>query len=142
ERALTPLPLGALGQARRKGKCLDDSILDRATALRESLACNAELFTQRFRNLPEMRDLFHRRTDERGQAFPFRLTNDPQPATKISRRDHDRIVRERRTDFRERMIEPEVMRDHCRERLSPRRLGRHLATTNFQYVTTLLYVNR
>src|SRR6266480_7050122 len=86
-------------------------ICESLAAPRERPACDAEPFTQRFRNLPDMRDLFHRRTDERREAFPFWLTNNAQPATKITGCDHDPIVRERRTDFRERMIEREIMRD-------------------------------
>ena len=38
--------------------------------------------TERERNLPDMRHLFHRRTDERGETFPSRLANDAQSATK------------------------------------------------------------
>jgi hypothetical protein len=61
-----------------------------------------------------MGDLFHRRANERRQAFPFRLPNDAQPATKISRRIHGRIIRERTADFREPMIERKVMTSHFR----------------------------
>ena len=52
------------------------------------LARFTKAFAERQRNLADMRHLFHRRTDERGQTFPFRLPNDPQSATKIARRVH------------------------------------------------------
>ena len=53
-----------------------------------------EASPKRQRNLTNMSDLFHRRTDERGQTFPFRLPNDSQTATKFSRCIHGRVVRE------------------------------------------------
>jgi len=44
--------------------------------------------------LANVRDLFHRRTNERRQTFPFRLTDDSQSAAKFLRRAHDRIIRQ------------------------------------------------
>src|SRR5881394_2400412 len=67
--------------------------------------------TERKRNLTNMRHLFHRRTDERGQTFPFRLASDSQAVTKLSRCVHYRIVRERCADFGQWMIKREVMCD-------------------------------
>src|SRR5437762_11881103 len=86
--------------------------------------------TERERNLTNVRHLFHRRTDERGQTFPFRLTNDSQATTKFSRCVHDRIPRERRTDFCKWMIKREVSRDDFGKR-SPRRPGWLPTITNF-----------
>src|SRR6266436_4605710 len=102
---------------------------------------STEAVSERCRDLANVGHLFHRRTDEGGETFPFRLPNDPQAATKISRCIHHRIVRERGADFRQRMIEREVMRDDSGEhpRLACRL--RRRAATNFQNATALFYVN-
>src|ERR1043166_1923158 len=56
-----------------------------------------------------MRDLFHRRADEGSETFPFWLPNDSQPAAKLPRGGHNRIVWKRRADFSQWMIEREIM---------------------------------
>src|SRR6185436_18966928 len=99
------------------------------------LTRDTESFAQRFRNLPDVRYLFHRRTDERGQAFPFWLPNDPQPATKITGSIHRRVIGKRSANGRERMIESEIMCDDSGER-------RRLAIADFQRLATLFHVNR
>ncbi len=71
----------------------------------------AETFSQCARDLPNMRDLLHRRANERRQTFPLWLSDNPEPATKISRRIHGRIIRQRGADLREWVIEREVTRD-------------------------------
>src|SRR5439155_694195 len=45
------------------------------------------------------------------QTFPLWLSDNPEPATKISRRIHGRIIRQRGADLREWVIEREVTRD-------------------------------
>src|SRR5690349_20406462 len=69
----------------------------------------AESFTQRARNLPDMRDLLHRRADEGGQAFPPWLTDDSKTLAKVARRIHDRVAGKRCTNFVKRMIEREII---------------------------------
>ena len=59
-----------------------------------------------------MRNLFHRRTNERRQTFPFRLANDAQAAAKIARFIHYQIARKGTANFLKRMIEREIIRDH------------------------------
>src|SRR5438045_5592270 len=98
---------------------------------------------ERQRNLTNVRHLFHRRTDERGQTFPFRLENDSQATTKFSCRVHDRIVREGFTDFRQRMIKREVTGNRGMRiwRISPWRSAgtrRHFCAQN---LATLLDTN-
>ena len=65
-------------------------------------------FSERQRNLANMRHLFHRRANECGETFPFRLPDDPQSPTKIARSIHHGIPGKRIANFSERMIEREV----------------------------------
>src|ERR1041384_1699463 len=88
-------------------------------------------FAQLLRNLANVRDLFHRRANKSRQTFPFRLTNDSQPATKFFRRSHRRIVRERSTYFRQRMIERKIIMDDA-----------FACASEEQRVAALLDVNR
>ena len=89
-----------------------------------------------------MRHLFHGRTDEGGQTFPFRLPNDPQAATKIARSVHHRIIWERGADFHQRVIEREIMRDNSGERTPLACWLRRRAATNFRNVFFLFHVHR
>jgi len=92
--------------------------------------------------LPDLRHLFHRRTDKGGQTFPSWLSNNPKAATKIARRIHDRVARQRPADFLEGMIEREVTRNDLGSRARLACWFRRLAKTNFQNVPALLHVNR
>jgi hypothetical protein len=71
----------------------------------------AKSFTQRSRNLPDMRDLLHRRTNKGGETLPFWLTDNSETAAEIARRVHDWVARERCTDFIKRVIECEILTD-------------------------------
>src|SRR4029453_3015687 len=122
QRTFLQSALGAFSQAPRGRERMSQVMFD--------LARDTESFAQRFGNLPDVRNLFHRRTDERGKAFPFRLSNDPEAAAKTSRRIHPRVVRKRSANGCERMIEREIMRDDFGER-SPGRPGRRIAAANF-----------
>ena len=72
----------------------------------------SEAFPKRFRDLADMRHLFHRRTNKGGQTFPFRLPDNSQPGAKIPGGVHRLVVRERRANFRQGMIEREIIADH------------------------------
>src|SRR6202035_2384240 len=61
-----------------------------------------------------MLDLFHRRADKGGETFPARLPNNSQAATVSARRLHQRIVWKRSADFREPMIQREIIADQVR----------------------------
>src|SRR5205823_13331115 len=107
--------------ALRRGKCVNDATFrPGAMVLRQiDLERHAETFAQRLGNLPDMRDLFHRRTDKRGQAFPPWLPNDPQPTTKQPCCVHYRVIRERGTDFCQPMIKSEIMGNDSGECMRP-----------------------
>src|SRR5436305_969176 len=77
ESALEQLSLACSRQTprRRKGKHV---VLTDLFLLAKSPAKPA-------RDLPDMRHLFHRRTDKGCQAFPFWLPNNSKPATKLAR---------------------------------------------------------
>ena len=99
--------------------------------------------TQRSRNLPDMRNLFHRRTNECRQAFPFRLTNDSEAATKIARCVHERVGRKRGANLIQRMIEREIMRNRGMYilRISPRTLAGSRCHFRAQDTPSLFYVS-
>src|SRR5437868_2747878 len=61
------------------------------------------------RNLPDMGDLFHGGANKGRQAFPLRLTNDSQAATKFTRRIHRRIRWKGRANLIQPMIEREII---------------------------------
>jgi hypothetical protein len=88
-----------------------------------------------------MRDLFHRRADKSGETFPARLPNNSQAATVSARRLHQRIVWKRSADFREPMIQREIMRGNSRERSPPVYGRRRPATADFQKIPVLLHIN-
>src|SRR6266513_1995203 len=90
-----------------------------------------ESLAQVLRDLPDMRHLFHRRTNERGQTFPFWLTNDSQAAAKFCSCAHHRIARKGRTDFGQRMVEREIISDNSGERTRLACWLRCLAATDF-----------
>src|SRR5436190_10210780 len=96
--------------------------------------------TQRERNLTNMCHLFHRGTDERGQAFPSRLANNSQTAAKAPSRVHCRVIREGRADFCQWMIKREITRDGLAKTRRLKVVGRS-TTYDFQAVSTLLDVN-
>src|SRR5262245_49659157 len=70
----------------------------------DNLAWLPKPFPQLLRNLPNVRDLFHRRTNKHGQTFPLRLTDNSQTSAKLSRGIHRRIIWKRRANFGQRMI--------------------------------------
>jgi hypothetical protein len=85
---LAQLVLRAIGKAPRGREDVHDVIVRRGESVlwridivrhwtdSQGRARDPETFAQRLRDLPDMRDLFHRRANERRQAFPFRLPND------------------------------------------------------------------
>src|SRR3954471_20343474 len=87
-----------------------------------------------------MRHLFHRRANERGETFPLRLSNDPQPVTEIPGSVHHRILRKRIADCPQWVIKRKIARNNSREhtRLA---CGRwRLAIANFQKFAALLEI--
>ena len=60
-----------------------------------------------------MRDLFHRGGDEGGEAFPRGLSENAHPGGEVARGIHGGVVGECGADFRERVIEGEVVADEC-----------------------------
>src|SRR6478736_3441603 len=106
------------------------------------LALLAKAFPQRQRNLANMHHLFHRRANECGETFPLRLPDDPEPATKITRSVHHRILRKRIANLRQRMIQGTVTRDNSGERTRLACRFWRPAKTNFQSTTALFDIHR
>ena len=66
--AFAQIILSSSGNSPSQRKSVNDMITDSSSV--------TKALTQRQRNLTNMCHLFHRRTNERSQAFPFRLAND------------------------------------------------------------------
>src|SRR5580765_1047136 len=84
ELAIAQLLLGSLRNSPRRSERVHELIPDSPLL--------AKSFSERQRNLANMRHLFHRRTNECGETFPFRLPDDPEPATKITCSVHHWIL--------------------------------------------------
>src|SRR4030095_11640829 len=91
----------------------------------------AKSFSERQRNLANVRHLLHGETNDRDKTFPLRLPNDSQPAAKIAGSVHHGILRKRIANLRQRVIQREIARHNSRENTRLACWGWRLAIADF-----------